>query len=119
MFESVEAVLEGMQAGEKASVTLAAGEAYGDQESALTFTDNLSNVPPQFQKIGAQVEMQNENGESKVFVVSAIDEKTITLDGNHPMAGKKVIFSITVLSVRDATMEEINGQVHQSEPSLH
>ena len=119
MFDAVEAALEDMQAGEKASVTLAAGEAYGDHDPALTFTDDLSNVPPQFQKIGAQVEMQNENGESKVFVVSAIDDKTITVDGNHPMAGKKVIFNITVLSVRDATIEEINGQVSQPEPQLH
>lgn len=119
MFDKVEAVLEGMQTGEKASVELDVGEAYGDHDPALTFTDDLSNVPPQFQNIGAQVEMQNEDGESKVFTVSAIDEKTITVDGNHPMAGKKTIFNLTIVSIRDATMEEINGQIGQPEPQLH
>ena len=119
MFDQVEAALEGMQAGETASVTLPEGEAYGPHDPALTFTDDLSNVPPQFQKVGAQVEMQNENGEAKMFVVSAIDDKNITVDGNHPMAGKKVIFKISVVSVRNATLEEINGQVAQPEPSLH
>lgn len=119
MFDKVEAVLEGMQSGEKAFVELDAGEAYGEHDPALIFTDDLSNVPPQFQKIGAQVEMQNEGGESKVFTVSAIDEKTITVDGNHPMAGKKTLFNLTIVSIRDATMEEINGQISQPEPQLH
>lgn len=119
IFDKVETVLEGMQAGEKASVTLDAGEAYGNHDPALTFTDDLNNVPPQFQKIGAQVEMQNENGESKVFTVSSIDEKTITVDGNHPMAGKKTVFNLAIISIRDATMEEINSQISQPEPQLH
>ena len=119
MLDKVEAILEGMQAGEKASVKLDAGEAYGDHDPALAFTDDLSNVPPQFHNIGAHVEMQNEGGESKVFTVSAIDEKTITVDGNHPMAGKKTIFNLTIVSIRDATLEEINGQISQPEPQLH
>lgn len=119
MFDKVETAIEGMQAGEEATVELDAGEAYGEYDANLTFTDDLSNVPPQFQNIGAQVEMQNENGEAKVFTVSALDDKTITVDGNHPMAGKKAIFNLTIVSVRDATMEEINGQIGQSERRLH
>ena len=119
MFTQVEAAIEGLQASEKVSVELPAGEAYGPYDPAMTFTDDLANVPPQFQKIGAQVEMQNENGESKVFVVTAIDDKTITVDGNHPMAGKKTTFSLSIVSVRDATPEEIHGQVAQPQQSLH
>ena len=120
MLGQVETAIEGLQAGEKASVELPAGEAYGQHDPAMIFTDDLANVPPQFQKIGAQIEMQNENGESKIFVVTAIDDKTITVDGNHPMAGKKTIFKISIVSVRDATVEEINGQAAQEpQPSLH
>ena len=117
MFDQVEAAIEGRAAGEKISVELPAGEAYGQHDPAMTFTDDLANVPPQFQKIGAEVEMQNENGESKVFVVTAIDDKAITVNGNHPMAGKKTVFNISIVSVRDATIEEINGKKAQS--SLH
>jgi len=61
----------------------------------------------------------DENGESKVFVVTAIDDEKLTVDGNHPMAGKTVTFNLTIVSVRDATLEEINGQTAQSQPSLH
>lgn len=116
MFDKVENAIEGLKAGEKISVELAPGEAYGEHDPSLTFIDDLSNIPPQFHQIGAQVEMQNENGESKVFVVSAMDDKTLTIDGNHPMAGKKVVFKLTVVSVRDATMEEINGKISQPDP---
>lgn len=118
MFDQVEAAIEGLKAGEKVSVELPAGDAYGEHDTNLTFTDDISNVPPQFQKLDAEVEMQNENGESKVFVVVALDDKTITVDGNHPMAGKKAIFNLTVVSVRDATLEEIQGQISQPEPQL-
>lgn len=119
IFKQVETAIEGLAAGEKASVELPAGEAYGQYEPAMIFTDDLANMPPQFQKIGAQIEMQNENGESKVFIVTEIDDKTITVNGNHPMAGKKTVFNIAIVSVRDATLEEINGQDAQSQPSLH
>jgi len=119
LFSPVEAAIEGLQAGEKVSVDLPAGVAYGQHDPAMIFTDNLANLPPQFQKIGTQVEMQNEHGESKVFVVTAIDDKTITVDGNHPMAGKKTTFNLSIVSVRDATAEEINGQVSQPQQSLH
>jgi len=67
MFDQVEAAIEGLTAGKKVSVELPAGEAYGQYDPNMTLTDDLANVPPQFQKIGAQVEMQNENGESKVL----------------------------------------------------
>jgi len=38
-------------------------------------------------------------------VVTAIDDEKMTVDGNHPMAGKKVTFNLTIVSVRDATLE--------------
>ena len=119
MFDQVEAAIEGLTVGDKVSVDLPAGEGYSEHDPNLVFTDDLANVPPQFQKVGAEVEMQNENGESRVFVVTALDDKTITVDGNHPMAGKKVTFNLSVVSVRDATIEEINGQEAQSQQSLH
>ena len=120
MFERVEAAIEGLKAGEKVSVELAPGEGFGEHDSSLSFSEDLSNVPPQYHRVGAQVEMQNESGESKMFVVSAMDEKTITVDGNHPMAGKKVTFNLTVVTVRDATAEEMGGKLNRPEqPSLH
>ena len=119
MFDKVEQAIEGMQAGETVTVVLAPGEAYGDHDPELTFTDDIDNVPPQFRHVGAQIDFQNDGGEVKTFVVTAIDDDKLTVDGNHPMAGKKVKFHLTVLSVRDATMEEINGKVSQPGQQLH
>lgn len=120
MFDRVEAAIEGLKAGEKVSVELPPVEAFGERDPSLSFSEDLSNVPPQYHHIGAQVEMQNENGESKVFVVSAMDDKSLTVDGNHPMAGKKVSFNLTVVMVRDATAEEMDGKLNLPEQqSLH
>ncbi len=64
--------------------------------------------------------MQNEKGESKMFVVSAMDDKTLTVDSNHPMAGKKVCFNLTVVKVRNATAEEMGAKFNLPEQqSLH
>jgi len=120
MFDQLEAAIEGLKAGEKISVELPPSEAFGEHDPSLSFSEELSNVPPQYHRIGAQVEMQNENGESKVFVVSAMDDKSLTVDGNHPMAGKKVSFNLTVVMVRDATSEEMDGKLNLPEQhSLH
>jgi FKBP-type peptidyl-prolyl cis-trans isomerase SlyD len=119
MFERVESAINGMMEGESASVQLPAGEAYGEHEPSLIFTDDLKNVPPQFRHIGAQVEMQNENGETRAFVVTSMDDATMTLDGNHPLAGKAVIFNIKIESIRDATADEIYNETRKPGQKLH
>ena len=53
--------------------------------------------------------MENEKGQTKSFIVTRIDEKTLTIDGNNPLCGREVLFELEVLSVRDATDEEINA----------
>ncbi len=51
--------------------------------------------------------MQNEGGESRSFLVTRMDDETLTVDGNNPLCGRHVVFTLEVLSVRDATDEEI------------
>jgi FKBP-type peptidyl-prolyl cis-trans isomerase SlyD len=109
-FERIESALEGHVAGDVVEVTLPPGEAFGDHDPSLTFTDDIENVPPEFRRVGAEVEFQNENGDSRLFVVSRIEDNRLTVDGNHPLAGKALLFTVTVVDVRDATPEEIaNG----------
>lgn len=51
--------------------------------------------------------MQNERGENKTFRVSRIENSKLTVDGNHPFAGRSLTYRLRILTVRDATPEEI------------
>lgn len=109
LFEAVEAALDGLAVGARVAVTLQPEEGFGPHLAELTFTDDLDNVPEEFRHIGAVVEMTNDSDEQRTFVVSQIENGRLTVDGNHPLAGKTVTFDVTVRDVRDATDEEIQS----------
>ncbi len=106
MFPEVEAALEGGSPGDAIEVVLPPGKAFGYHDPAMTFTDEIENVPTEFRHVGAEVQMQNDRGETRSFLVSHIDSDKLTVDGNHPFAGKTLTYAITVADIRDATDEE-------------
>ncbi len=114
LFPKVELALEGCVVGDEVEVTLTENEAFGPSDPKLSFTDNLNNVPEEFRHLGAEVEMQNDQGEAKKFIVSKIENGKLTVDGNHPLAGKSITFSLTVVSVREATQDELKFGVTQN-----
>ena len=105
----VMAELEGKSAGEIISVPIDCNQIYGPRDESLVITDLIENVPEEYREVGTRILMQNENGETKSFLVTRMDEKTLTIDGNNPLCGREVLFELEVLSVRDATDEEINA----------
>ena len=120
LFEKVEEQLEGSVVGDTVEVSLTPEEGFGPHDPNLTYTDNLDNVPPEFHRVGAEVEMVNDAGDSKTFVVTHIEDGKLTVDGNHPMAGKVITFHISVTAIRDATDEEMaNGVEPVAMPVLH
>ena len=120
LFEKVEEQLEGSVVGDTVEVSLTPEEGFGPHDPSLTYTDNLDNVPPEFHRVGAEVEMVNDAGDSKTFVVTHIEDGKLTVDGNHPMAGKVITFNISVTAIRDATDEEMtNGVEPVAMPVLH
>lgn len=118
IIEKIELALEGHQTGDIVHVTLAPEEGFGLHQPELTYTDDINNVPPEFHSIGAEVEFQNDHGESKIFRVSEIKDGKLTVDGNHPFAGKSITYNITVKEVRDATASELADGV-QNMNALH
>lgn len=118
VIDKIETALEGHQAGDEVSIELSPEEGFGEHQSELTFTDDINNVPPEFRHVGAEVEFQNDKGESRMFRVSKIKDGKLTVDGNHPFAGKAITYNIRVDSVRDATPDEITNGAMQA-PSLH
>ena len=120
LFEKVEHELDGSVIGDTVTVELTPEEGFGLRDPALTYTDELENVPPEFRRLGAEVEMMNDQGETRKFTVTRIENGKLTVDGNHPMAGKTIIFHIRVTDIRDATAEEIaNGVEPMLMPVLH
>ncbi len=111
VIDKIESALSGHQAGDLVHVKLSPEEGFGAHQPELTFSDDINNVPPQFHSIGAEVEFQNEQGESKIFRVTNIADGKLTVDGNHPFAGKTITYNITVKEVRKATTDELKHGV--------
>jgi len=111
MHDKVEAQMKGKTVGDKITVMLEPNEAFGDSDPDLIFEDDVDNVPPEFCHVGAEAMFENSNGENKKFVVSKVENGKVTLDANHPLAGKTVVFSVEIKTVRDATREELSGKV--------
>lgn len=103
----VMAELEGKAVGETISVELDCNKLFGPRDESLVVTDYIENVPEEYREFGTTILMENEQGEAKTFVVTRIDERTLTIDGNHPLCGRQVVFELDILSVRDATEAEI------------
>ncbi len=109
----LEQALEGKAEGDAFDVTVAAAEAYGEHSQ-----DRVQKVPREaFAEIGEvqpglKVTAQTEMGPIELLVTEVGDEE-VTVDANHPLAGKNLKFSVRVESVRDASEEEItHGHVH-------
>lgn len=112
--------LEGKGVGDKVSFEVAPEQGFGAHDPSLTFTDELENVPPQFRHVGAEVQMQNEHGEAKSFYVTSIQDGKLTVDGNHPLAGKHLHVHVTILEVRNALPgEERTSGVHAESVTKH
>jgi len=120
LFEKVVQELEGSVVGDTVEVELTPDEGFGTHDPDLTYTDDLENVPAEFRRVGAEVEMMNDEGDTRKFTVTRIENGKLTVDGNHPMAGKTIVFHIRVTAIRDATPDEVaNGVEPMLMPVLH
>ena len=103
----VSAELAGRSAGEIIEVPLDCNKIFGARDESLVITENIRNVPEEYRAVGTAILMENDRGETRTFLVTRKDRKTITIDGNNPLCGREVIFKLKILLVRDASEEEI------------
>ena len=99
--------LEGRSAGDVIEVPIDCDRLYGPSDETLVFTDRIENVPEEYRELGTTISMENAKGEIRNFIVTRMDDTTLTVDGNNPLCGRKVVFKLEVLTVRDATDQEI------------
>jgi len=103
---SIHQELEGKAAGDVIEVPIDGNQIFGPRDESLVFTDDIENVPPEYRQLGTSILMENDQGRTRSFIVTRLDNETLTLDGNNPLCGREVVFRLEILAVRDATDEE-------------
>lgn len=112
---SVMKELEGKATGEVIEVPIDCNQLYGPRDESLVITERIQDVPEEYREVGMSILMENNQGQTRTFLVTRVDKRSVTIDGNNPLCGRKVIFRLEILLVRDATEEEIEhgGKVEQ------
>jgi FKBP-type peptidyl-prolyl cis-trans isomerase SlyD len=113
LIPGLERELTGKSAGDRLQVKIAARDGYGEYDSALVQRvprRALKGVPNL--KVGMRLQTQGGHGARAVTVTQMVGDM-VTLDGNHPLAGKNLNFEVEIAAVREATAEELtHGHVH-------
>jgi FKBP-type peptidyl-prolyl cis-trans isomerase SlyD len=103
---SVHRALEGKSAGDIIEVAIDGNQIFGARDESLVFTDRLENVPEEYRQVGTSILMENDRGQTRSFLVTHLDDETLTVDGNNPLCGREVVFKLEILAVREATDAE-------------
>jgi FKBP-type peptidyl-prolyl cis-trans isomerase SlyD len=112
----LEQALEGKKAGDYFSVTIPAAQAYGERDERLVLDvplDRFQNAGPV--KEGMRFHAETSGG-VQMITVTQVAGQTVTIDGNHPLAGLDLTFDVAVNAIREANAEELaHGHVHSHE----
>ena len=115
----VHQALEGKFAGDVIEVPIDGNRIFGPRDESLVFTDHIGNVPEEYRRIGTSILMENGSNQTRTFIVTRMDGETLTVDGNNPLCGREVVFTLEILTVRDATDEEMKaGGAIGTEPNI-
>ena len=95
-----DSAVDGMTVGESKSVKIESKEAYGPRHEELIQDVPKSELPDDIElSIGLQLQAQNPEGQVMRFMIAAVTEEVITLDGNHPLAGQTLNFDIELVEI--------------------
>ncbi|MCY1164218.1 MULTISPECIES: FKBP-type peptidyl-prolyl cis-trans isomerase [Polaromonas] len=114
----IEEALEGKEPGYQVVLQLKPEDAFGLRDESLLRSLPKKQFPPGV-KVGGQLEGHGDDGRVQVFNVMKIKGDTVLLDGNHPLAGKELRFTLKVTDVRLASEEEIAHQHVHGEHGHH
>lgn len=105
--------VHGRRVGDQVELSIPADQAFGHRDPSLVIVDDIENVPPDYHRLGAEVAMHNEHGQGRIFYVTGLDDDTVTLDGNHPLAGHDLQVTVTIHEIRDAKPgEDMTSGIH-------
>jgi len=100
MIKGFDVAVEGMKVGDDKSITIPTDEAYGEKREDMMLDVPLDQVPAEIKpEVGMDLSIQNQQGQPTPVKVVHVDESKITLDANHPLAGKDLVFDINLVEV--------------------
>ncbi len=100
MIKGFDKAVDGMSIGDSKKVNIPAEEAYGPSVDEAIFPVPKKDLPEGMEpQVGMQLEARQEDGRSQVLVVLEVKEEEVILDGNHPLAGKDLVFDIELMEV--------------------
>lgn len=95
-----ENAIEGMAAGEKKTETIPADNAYGNRREELVFKVGRDQMPADTEiETGDMLQVGFPDGSSAAVQVTALDDASVTLDANHPLAGKNLTFELELVGI--------------------
>jgi len=95
-----ECAVEGMEPGESKSVHVPVGDAFGPRQDAMIVEIERGKLPGDLQpQIGQEVQLHGKDEKAIPAVVTAVSDATVTVDANHPLAGKELIFEIELMEI--------------------
>ena len=95
-----EQAVVGMSPGESKSTTIPPEEAYGPHHEQIVQVIDRKQVPPDLKlEVGQQLEVRRQDGQKTMVMVTDVSESTVTLDANHPLAGKDLTFDIQLVEI--------------------
>jgi len=114
LIPGLEEALEGHEVGEKLNVVVPPEKAYGERSPEAVQVVSKSAFPEGSKiEVGEQFYAQDASGQPLPFTITKVEGDDVTIDFNHPLAGKTLEFEVEILAVRDATPEELaHGHVH-------
>ncbi len=109
-----------MNVGDKRKIEVKASDAYGEINPELVVKVKKTQFPPDADlQVGDQFQVNND-AHSPVFTIMMVDTDEVTVDGNHPMAGKDLFFDVEIVGSREATSEEVtHGHAHGAHGEGH
>jgi peptidylprolyl isomerase len=95
-----ESAVIGMEPGQSKVVTLEPEDAYGPRRSDLLVEVERERLPSELEvEVGSQVQVRQQDGNARVATIARVGEESVTLDVNHPLAGKDLTFDIELVEI--------------------
>ncbi len=106
----LEKSLMGKKTNDSFTVEVAPGEAYGEHHAEMVQEIPSNQFPPNVElKVGMTFQSRTPQGQPLVFSIKEIQDQSVVVDMNHPLAGKTLVFEVVIRSVREATADEIEA----------